>query len=372
MKNLFESFGGKNKKEAVFKKASREIEDKGYCFHAQEHDKNGKDPKIYHSSEHPRILKKRAERMAEILHLSPRQCAVIEMAVAWHDVIIEYDKADQNNIAAMICRYRGAREGDKPNGAKGNEGKSARLLEQEMRRANELVKEEIFTEEEIRIAILAIDATYPDVIKGATFKDYPYYEIVIRQNPDLAVLFDELKTQGITNGSLFFQPHLERPLEERQKVPREVLIVALSDLGAAGFTEKEAFFKEGDSEMRELYANLRYPEVMRRLINGDAEIDQVDRQKVTSVFLGWLDSQPGFAAWQALRFEKILHLLRRQKNIIPKEEQGLRAQFSHFIENIRYTRDRAKELRSGFQKIQSTQGEKAAFLYLVQNLHYEI
>ena len=183
---------------------------------------------------------------------------------------------------------------------------------------------------------------------------------------------DELKIQGITKGPLFFQPHLERPLEEGQKVPKEVLIVALSDLGAAGSAEKEVFFKEGDDEMRELYANLRRPDVMRRLTEGDEDADHADRQKVASAFFGWLDGQPGFAAWQALRFEKILYLLKLTESITPDEEQGLRAQFNHFTENIRSTRDRAKELRSGFQEIQSAQGEKAAFMYLAKNLHYEI
>ena len=47
----------------------------------------------------------------------------------------------------------------------------------------------------------------------------------------------------------WFQPHLEKPLEEGQKVPREVLIVALSDLGAAGIAEKELFFKKVDRDI---------------------------------------------------------------------------------------------------------------------------
>ncbi len=277
----------------------------------------------------------------------------------------------------MIRRHRGAREGDKPNGVEGNEGKSARLLEQEMRKANEIAKQEIFTEEQIRIAVWAIDATYPDVnlgqdFKGARFKEYPYYEVAVAQNPDIDTLFKELETQGITKGPLFFQPHLEKPLEEGQKVPKEVLIVALSDLGAAGIAEKEAFFKEGDDEMRELYVNLLRSDVMHRLVNGDVKQDRVDREKVANSFIEWVESQPGFVAWQALRFEKILYLLKQQSDINPEEEQKLRSQFSHFADNVRVAHDRAKELKTKFEETRFTLGEKAAFLYLAQNLHYEI
>lgn len=388
MKKIFEEFSDKKKevteamtpvqeRETVFENASKEIKLNGYRFHEQAHDREGRDPKTYHTSEHPRTLEGRAKQMVEVLRLSPKQRVVIEVAIAWHDTVIEYDEADPNNLLAMIRRHRGAREGDKPKGTEGNEGKSARLLEQEMRKANEIAKQEIFTEEQIHAARWAIDATYPDVslgsdFKGATFEEYPYYETAIAQNPDLGALFDELRTQGITKGPLFFQPHLEKPLEGGQKVPREVLIVALSDIGAAGSAEKETFFKEGDDEMRELYANLRKPDVMRRLTESDEETEQTNREKVAAAFIGWLDSQPGFAAWQALRFEKILHLLKQQNDITPEEEQGLRAQFSHFADNVRAARDRVKGLKTKSEEIKSISGEKAAFAYLAQNLHYEI
>ena len=301
--------------------------------------------------------------------------ALIKMAISWHDTIIDYDEADPNNLLAMIRRHRGAREGDTPKGAEGNEGKSARLLEQEMRKANELAKREIFTEEQIRIAVWAIEATYPDVnfgqdFKGANFKEYPYYEAAIAQNPDIGDILDELEIHGINKGPLFFQPHLEKPLEEGQKVPKEVLVVAFSDLGAAGIAEKEIFFKEGDDEMRELYANLQRPDVMHRLVNGDEEQDRADREKFTTAFLEWAESQPGFAAWQALRFEKILYLLKEQNSINSEEEQKLRSQFSHFADNIRAAHDRARELKAKFEETKSTLGEKAAFLHLAQNLHY--
>lgn len=360
-----------------FEKAAKEIKDGGYILHEQEHDRGGRDPKIYHTSEHPRTLERRAEQMAEVLRLSPKQRAVVRMAIAWHDTVIEYDSADPNDLLATVRRHRGAREGDQPNGVEGNEAKSAALLEHKMRETNELAKQEVFTEEQIHIARWAIEATYPDVnfgpdSKGAAFEEYPYYEASIAQNPSLAALFNELKIAGIIRGPLFFQPHLEHLLEAGHAVPREVLTVALIDLGAAGMAEKEVFFQEGDSEMRELYANLLIPDTMRRLVEGEEEADQIDREKTVSVFLGWLESQPGFAAWQFLRFEKILYLLRQMEALTPEEEEGLRAPFDHFADNVRATRDRAGELKRKFEEVKSASGERVAFRYLAENLHYEI
>jgi len=378
MQNPSELFITENPPEAtetIRERAAEEIKAAGYRFQAQEHDAEGRDPKTYHTSEHLLALDQRAKHMADALRLLPKQRVVIEMAIAWHDTVIEYDKADPDNLLSLIHRHRGARESDKPKGPQGNEAKSARLLEQEMRKANRLGhKEEIFTEEQIRTASRAIEATYPDVnlgpdFKGATFSKFPYYEAAISQNPDLGSLFDELETQGITKGPLFFQPHLEKPLEDGQKVPREILVVALCDLGAAGSAEKEAFFKEGDDEMRELYANLRQPGVMRRLATGDGETDRMTREKVAATFIGWIDGQPGFAAWQALRFEKILYLLKRQNGVTSEEEQALRLQFGRFTDNIRAARDRADKLKTGFEETKSTRGDRAAFVYLAQNLH---
>ena len=244
-----------------------------------------------------------------------------------------------------------------------------------MRQANARARQEIFTEEQIRIAVWAVDATYPDVglgpdFKGAKFKEYPYYEIAIAQNPNIGALFEELEEEGISKGPLFLQPHLETPLEEGQKVPKEVLIVALSDLGGVGIIGKDLFFKEGDDEMRELYGNLRRSDIMQRLVKGDEEQDRADREKVTTAFLGWAQSQSGFAAWQALRFEKILYLLKKQNDIKMEEEQKLRSQFSHFEDNVRASHERVKELKSKFEETKSILEEKAAFLYLAREMHY--
>lgn len=364
-------------RDTAFENAAREIKLKGFRFHAQEHDKGGRDPKTYHVSEHPRTLEKRALKMAKALNLSSKQLAVIQMAVAWHDTVIEYDKAGPSNILAMIRRHRGARKGDQPKETEGNEAKSARLLEQEMRKANKQAGREIFTEEQIHTAVWSIDATYPDVnlgpdFKGAPFEEYPYYNTAISQNPALGELFNKLKEQGTAKGPLFFQPHLEKPLENKQPVPREVLVTALADLGTAGLAEKEEFFKEGDDEMRELYANLRSPEVMRRLTEGNGDADRIDREKVITALLGWLNSQAGFAVWQSLRFEKIVHLLKQRGEITPEEERGLREQFSHYEDNIRAAHDRAGKLREETEQIKSTAGEKEAFLRLARSMHYEI
>ena len=362
-------------KEMTFEAISEGVRIEGLYFHKQEHDAEGKDPKVFHTSEHPRTMERRGEKMADIFHLSPEERGIMDSAIAWHDTVIEYDPADPGNLLAMVKRHRGAREGDKPSGTLGNEGTSARLLEGEMLKANEKAGKELFTEEQIRTAVWAVEATYPDVnlgpdFKGAPFEEYPYYATALEQNPDLKELFDELKEQGIVKGPLFFQPHLEKALEKGESVPREVLITALADLGAAGLAGDKEFFNEGDSEARELYANLRRSDVMRRLSEGGEEADKADREKVTVVLTGWLDSQPGFAVWQALRFEKIVHLLKKQNALSQEEEAGLRGQFSRYPENVRAARDRAKEARETIEKLKSTAGEKEAFLYLTRTLGF--
>ena len=50
----------------IFEKAAREIRDKGFRVHSAEHDADGRDPKEYHTSEHPRNLERRAERAGRI------------------------------------------------------------------------------------------------------------------------------------------------------------------------------------------------------------------------------------------------------------------------------------------------------------------
>ena len=360
------------KKEATFENVSREIILKAYELYSKMHDPGGEDPKEYHVSGHPRRMERDGEQIADILHLSLKERLLAMLGIAAHDLVMNYKKADPNKVTSMISRHRGAREGDEPMGAQGNAGKSARWLAEEMRKANEHAGIEIFTEEEISNTVWGIDTTYPKDKFGALFEEYPYYEIALQQNQALGELLGELKEQGIVKGPLFSQPHLEKPLEEGTRVPREVLIVALTDLGAVGTGGKEEFFKEGDNEMRELLGNLRIPEVMRRISGGDEDADRADREEVTGTFVRWLDSQPGFAVWQALRFEKIMHLLKQQNGISPEEEQGMRNLFCHFVENIRATRDRSLELKAEVERMKSSVGEKEAFLFLARSMHYEI
>ncbi len=359
-------------KKMLFQATVDTIRQKGYEFHRAEHDADGRDPKIYHVSEHPRTVERRAEKMADIFNLSSEQRGVMKMAIARHDTIMEYDPADENDLLAMIHRHRRARETDKTMRTEGNEKGSARLLEEEMRKANEDADQEIFTEEHIKTGIWAIHATYTDRDQEAVFEQYPYYSIIIEQNPVLGRLLDDLKTQEIKKGPLFFQPHLEKPLEDGKPVPREVLVVALSDLGAAGCADKEEFFKEGDDEMRELYGNLRKPEIFSRLAEGNTEQDREDREKVMNAFIAWLEGQIGFVVWQALRFEKIIHLLKKQNGINEEEEQGLRAFFCHYEENIRATQDRAIRLKKEVEDKKSQDGEKLAFLYLARSMGYGV
>ena len=380
-KSSFIPEGQKEVEEAAFESAAEELTQKGLRYMVRLHDEKTPRPETFHLRKHPVGMLELAAPLAKILHLTPRERRLKQMGISWHDTVIEFDHADPENLLAMIKRHRGAREGDQPKGTGGNEAESARLLIDEMRRANDRAeaagKKKIFSEENMRIVEWEIAATYPAVAmgpdsKGAAFAAYPYYEVALKQNPALKELFTELEGQGITKGPFFFQPHLEKSLEEGVEVPRGVLITALVDLGAAGLGSAQEFFREGDDEMRELYENLRRPDVIRRLRENDEEGDRDDREKVMQAFAKWLDTQVGFTAWQALRFEKIVYLLKQHNRMSPEEEEGVRGRFSHFIDNIRATLARAKELKAKAEHIKTTAGEKEAFLYLARSMHYEI
>src|SRR3989338_10998401 len=129
MNKSFELNISQEAKRAQFETFAKKIANEGRLFHAQKHDSNGESPKTYHNSEHPEKLQGRAERLANIFNLSPKQRLIVEMAIAWHDTIINFDPADPEKLTAMIKRHRGAREGDLSKGANGNEAKSAELLE---------------------------------------------------------------------------------------------------------------------------------------------------------------------------------------------------------------------------------------------------
>lgn len=361
----------------MFERKAQEVCDEGFGMMRELHD--GKD--VFHTSEHPKEMEARAEEIAGVLHASFEERMLTKDAIAWHDVIIEKDEADPGSVVAMIKRHRGARVGDKPNAENGNEAKSADELIKRMEQANEEAKKagegEVFTKTQMEKVRWAIDATYPDValgpdFKGALFEEYPYYEIAIRNNPELGTLLAELKEQGITKGANFYQPHLETYLEKGEKVPVEVLMTALSDLGTAGMGSVQEFAVEGDKEMRELLGNLLKPDVLKRVADGGEETDIADREKASAFFSGWLESQTSFATWQALRFEKIAHLLKETQGMGDDEVQGLRDLFGNYVQNIRGVRDRAQEVKSKYEEIKTELGEKEAFQYLARTMHYEI
>ncbi len=368
--------GHEDKMEAmhpVFEQKAKEIERDGLQMMKELHD--GKD--VFHTSEHPISMEMRADKLAEVFHASPEERMLTKMAIAYHDTIIEKDEADPGSVIGMIKRHRGAREGDKPNGAEGNEAKSADELIKRMRQANEEAGEEVFTKAQMEKARWGIDATYPDValgadFKGASFEEYPYYEVAIKNNSELGELLTELKEQGITKGALFYQPHLENPLEKGQKVPHEVLMTALADLGASGMGSIEEFAQEGDNEMRELLGNLRNVDVLERVANGNEEVNIADRGKASAMFTGWLESQPSFAVGQALRFEKIAHLLKEKQGMADEDVRGLRKLFGNYVQNIRGVRDRARDVKVKYEEIKTGLGEKEAFQYLARTMHYEI
>lgn len=66
-----------------------------------------------------------------------------------------------------------------------------------------------------------------------------------------------------------------------------------------------------------------------------------------------------------------MYLLKQQNRLSPNEEAGLRAQFSHFIENIRAARENAEALKTQVEDIKSAKGEKDAFCFLARSMGYE-
>ena len=296
---------------------------------AQNHGPQG-DEKVYHTLEdHIEPLQKRAEKIADILGLSPKQRKLIAIAISYHDTTIEYDAPKEDDVKAMIRRHRGARDSDnEPDfpsfGAKGNEAQSADDMEKAMRRVNEQGEKDIFSEDDIRIGRWAIDATFPKAdfgqsegrkdFTGAEFKKDPLYEQIVAKNPRVQEMVEFLEQKGVVKGPHFSQPHLEDPLMRGEKVPEEVIAVAVSDLGGFGMEDVQGSFGEGDREGKESFHNLRNPDTTARLINGDEAKDQEDRTKASNAMLGWWGSQPGFGMWQMMRSAKLMYLLEKMGN----------------------------------------------------------
>lgn len=363
-------------RETEFTALSQKIIDKGQNISRENHPE-----KRYHGGpelNHIHSLEGRSERMGEIFNLSPDQNELVKIAISTHDAIIDIKiPQDTKDVNQTVARRRGARSGDKPDGAQGNEARSAELAVELMKEANKKAGKDVFSPEHIATVTWAIEATYPDVIlgkdfQGVEFKSLPHYSDALRNNPSLTPKF--LEERGITKGVLFWQPHLENYLTgengvEKKPVPKEVLTMALADLGASGSGSAEKFFKEGDDEFAELHINIqnRLPE----LLAGGPEFDD-DRKRAAKKMLDWQESQPKFALGQMIRFEKLMQLLRNseQPQLSEDEERGLRAMFSHFGENIQKTSDRFLQLRETHTKIATEQGEQAGFRFLAQAMHY--
>lgn len=345
--------------------AIKRVSDEGLRIFLANHGPESPEPKEFHGLGHLERMGRRVEKLAEVFRLPLNSREALKMMINWHDAIINFTPTDPNKLLAMISRHRGARKGDLPNGAAGNEGESANGQDKR------LTDERIFTSQDRKKFRWAVETTFPEIDFGKNFTDCPFLEQILKRKSSLRDLLRELKVLGIEKGARFSQPHLESYLEKDMDVPCEVLIIGLTDLGAAGMDDEKTFFLEGDAEMRELYGNIRKPKVLSRLINGDEIADQTDRQAVACAFLKWLNDQAGFAMWQYLRFEKIMFLLNQDKKISRKEEREMRSLFNHYEPNIRASIERAKRIKIDFEKLTSEKGEKEAFRYLAKELGYK-
>ena len=334
---------------------------------AENHGPEGIDPKHLHSPEHPQNLQRRAEALEGILGVTPAEVALRKMAVSWHDIVINYDTPADDKPASMIRgRHRGAREGDQPKGAEGNEAKSAAALAEEMR------KKELFTEDQISRAVYAIDATYPDAqlgadFKGVSFREYPWYPEIASRNPNVEKIIANLEGKGISKGPLFTQPHLERALEAGQKVPPEALIIGLVDVGHPGCEDFSGFNSDGNGEFRELRPNIL--KNWERLATGNSDEDKADRAAVAELMMSWKKGQIGFAAWQMLRFEKIMLLLEHNGQITPDQVEQCRAAFSNFENNIQEQVKRTEEIEREYNRL-AQEDERTAFIQLAITMGY--
>ena len=357
-----------------FERHAIEIEMDGLALMDANHGPESENKKVFHTIEHPKGMIERASPMKDAFHLSPESRALVNDIIAYHDVDIYFDKPDEHDLLGTIKRHRGARAGDKPSGAEGNEGKSADELEARMRKANEEAGGEIFSEDNIKLARLGIDFTYPDVLlgpdfKGQVFKELPHFEEVVAMSKSLEDAAAMVARAGIDRGALFIQPHLDNMIEHGEPVPPEALIVALADLGEAGSERFEVFKRGGNGEFQELYPNISNPDTLSRLAHGDAEADDVDRERVVKKFQEWLTGQISFAFGQMIRFEKNMLFLRRNGTLNEETEGALRQQFSRFQENIGMAidrRDQMNVLSSGRER------DKTVFQNFASEMGYKI
>lgn len=378
----FENQDGKKSAEQdpkkIFEDAVRNMYKRG---HSGMKEASKKEHRVFHTVEHPEALIERAKKLSHIFELSKIQKKMVALEAIYHDLVINYDPAQNpEDVTGRIKRHRGAREGDQPANLQGNEALSAKALVAEMSRHNTIAQQKkqspVFSQEQISNATFAIDVTYPGVqlgpdFQGVSFREYPYYKEIVTQHKDIGRIISSLEKDGILKGILFYQPHLETPLEKGEQVPKEAIIIALSDLGAAGLDTSKTFFREGDTELLELMENIRRPKVKKRLLEGTTEMDKNDRAKVAGIMQQWLKDQTSFVAWQMLRFEKIVFLLKKNGQIDSEKESALRNLFSNFEKNITATLKRTHTLSKTYHEILVENGELKAFQYLAKEMHYE-
>ena len=358
----------------TFEAASSQVIDQGNSLMA----KNAKrENRKFHTLEHPEGMQRKAERLADILGLSMEQKKRGSMAIAWHDTIINKDSPLADNIIGSIKRHRGSREGDQPAGINGNEAKSADVMEESMREVNVKAGKKIFSADDFRIQRLSIDATYPAVeggsnFQGLPFNEYPYFKEIILENPQAANIFVQLEETGITKGILFYQPHMEIPLEAGEQIPLEVFAVAQADLGTAGMDGREAFFLEGDLEYQELHENIN-PENLKRLLEDTQEQDEVDRRKVLEDMIKWLYSQPSFAAFQYLRSLKMVGLMEKNAQINNDQVVKLKeATTGKSHDSISAAIERAKSIEGKVKSLIKPGDSRDALAYIAKEMHYSL
>ncbi len=348
---------------------------------------NPKEQKPYHNIEHPMELYNRAEKMANIFGLSEERKLMTKIIISYHDAIIDTvappdympGVSAPQVLTAMVTRKRGAMEGDFSAGVNGNEARSAELC------ADAMIKSGVYNKKDIDTAKLGIQVTYPGVEGGPDWRgvlfdneqDKEYYDNAIKNQKGFGEMVERLKQKGIVKGIKFFQPHLENALQKGEKVPEEVLIMAMSDLGGSGIISAEQFEKEGNAEGREVKSNI--VNNMKNLLSQEGWVSE--RENVVRDIQSWFDAQVTFPVIQAIRFEKIVSLLKKNGQLDSGREAGLREMFSHFTENALGSLKRAEEAedyRAG--KIDDngnikTQAEKpdemSVFKYMAKRMGYE-
>ncbi len=248
-----------------------------------------------------------------------------------------------------------------------------------------MVKVGVYTAKDIADVKFGIHTTYPGVDGGPDWKGIPfdnekdkgYFDSAMDKQPGFKELIDKLKEKGIAKGIKIFQPHLENALEKGEDVPKSALIMAMSDLLGSGIITAEEFKKEGNAEGREIKLNVA--ENLTNLLSPDGWSSE--RADVVKDIQSWFNSQITFSVFQAIRFEKIVTLLKKNGQLKDSEESGLREIFSQFVSNslasLRRVEDAEKYLAGEIdengnkkQAVEKPQ-EMDAFKYMAKRMGYK-